>query len=380
LPPHEPVWLDTDWRRAVRRRLLPWFQSHARQLPWRREVTPYRVWISEIMLQQTQVATVIPYFERFLESFPTVESLADADEQTLLSHWEGLGYYRRARSLQAAARQIVSQHGGKFPEDFAQLLALPGIGRYTAGAVLSISREQRWPILEGNSQRVLSRWVALRGGATDPASNRLLWQIAEAMLPRKQPGKFNQAVMELGALVCSPKQPRCDDCPLNQLCEARAAGLQDQIPGKVSRVVYEDRIEFALIVADRSGVGRGPDPSLRYLLRPLPEGSRWAGLWDFPRTTETSHPSAAAAAQQLSDELGVELSAGKRLTSIKHAVTKYRILLHVHLAELDAGAPSPRIPWRYVSLTEMAKLPMSVTGRRIARMLCDESPLPSPLG
>jgi A/G-specific adenine glycosylase len=321
------------------------------------------------MLQQTQVATVIPYYERFLISFPDIETLAAADEQTLLSRWEGLGYYRRARSMHAAARQIVDRHNGEFPETYHEVLALPGIGRYTAGAILSISRNLRLPILEGNTQRVFSRWVAIRGSATDTAANKLLWQIAETMLPRKNPGEFNQAAMELGALVCSPRNPRCGECPVAGICSARLAGLQEEIPGKVSRVNYEDRTEFALVVADPRMGEKRDRRLMRYLLRPLPEGRRWAGLWDFPRTSGASYESPMAAAQQLSHELGVKISPGMRLTTIKHAVTKYRISLHVHAADLAEPKRVPSRPWRYVSLSEMAELPMSVTGRRIAKIL-----------
>jgi A/G-specific adenine glycosylase len=364
-PAHDDIWRDASWRSRVRRRLLDWFGHNARDLPWRRNSTPYRVWVSEVMLQQTQVATVIPYYQRFLKSFPNVHSLADADEQELLSHWEGLGYYRRARSMHAAARQIAESHGGQFPDSFDDVLALPGIGRYTAGAILSISRDMRLPILEGNTQRVFSRWVALRGSATESAASKLLWQFAETMLPRKNPGTFNQAAMELGALVCSPKKPNCDQCPIRGMCRARIAGLQDEIPGKVSRVAYEDRTEFALLVSDQRGKRKRP----RYLLRPLPEGGRWAGLWDFPRTTDASFDSAAAAAVELSLCVGAPISPGAKLTTIRHAVTKYRISLHVHFANIEESKQIPGRPWRYVSLAEMSKLPMSVTGRRIAKML-----------
>lgn len=362
---YDANWKDASWRSRLRRRLLTWYDKHARDLPWRRDPLPYRVWVSEIMLQQTQVATVIPYYERFLKSFPTVEQLAAADEQSLMSHWEGLGYYRRAKSMHAAAKLIVDQHSGEFPRSFDQVLALPGIGRYTAGAILSIACDMRLPVLEGNTQRVFSRWISLHGPASDAAANKLLWEVAETMLPRKRPGTFNQAAMELGALVCSPKQPNCGECPVGSMCGARRAGLQEEIPGRVSRVLYEDRTEFAMVVADPQSRTKTP----RYLVRPLPEGRRWAGLWDFPRTTDASFDSVTAAASHLSRVMGVKISAGMRLTSLKHAVTKYRILLHVHVADLGDPTHHPREPWQYVSLADMARLPMSVTGRKIARLL-----------
>lgn len=312
------------------------------------------------MLQQTQVATVIPYYQRFLKSFPNVKSLAKADEQDLLSHWEGLGYYRRARSMHAAAKEIVANHSGQFPESYKEVLALPGIGRYTAGAVLSISLNQRLPILEGNTQRVFSRWISLRTPATERPANELLWQVAEQMLPRKEAGKFNQAAMELGALICTPKNPDCPNCPVARLCQANKDGLQSEIPGKISRVKYEDRTEFALVVNQGD----------RYLLRPLPEGGRWAGLWDFPRITETELDSADDAAREISLILGSKLKAGVRLSTIRHAVTKFRISLHVHEAEIRLADPGTMpTPWKFLTLKEVSKLPMSVTGRKIAKLL-----------
>ena len=376
LPEHEEVWLDAAWRSRVRRRLLAWYDLNARDLPWRRDPTPYRVWVSEIMLQQTQVATVIPYYERFLKSFPTIEKLADAEEDQLLGHWEGLGYYRRARSMHAAAKLIVREHHGVFPEVFEEVLNLPGIGRYTAGAILSISGSQKLPIVEGNTQRVFSRWVALRSPATDTSANKLLWSVAEQMLPRKQPGAFNQAAMELGALICTPRNPRCDQCPVSNYCCARKSGLEQEIPGKVSRVKYVDRTEYALVVVAKQ---RGKGKKAGYLLRPLPEGRRWAGLWDFPRTTQKDMKSVDSAAQLLSRELGVKIDPGLRLATIRHAVTKYRISLHVHLAHLQPESGEPGRPWRFVTLAEMADLPMSVTGRRIAVLLSKERQAHLPL-
>jgi A/G-specific adenine glycosylase len=358
-PQHDPVWRDSAWRSRLRRRLIEWFDANARDLPWRIDPTPYRVWVSEIMLQQTQVATVIPYYQRFLESYPTLQDLAATDEATLLSHWEGLGYYRRARSMHAAARQIVDLHGGQFPAQFDQVLDLPGVGRYTAGAILSISANQRLPILEGNTQRVFSRWISMRGSIRERQSINLLWKVAESMLPRRQPGKFNQAAMELGALICTPKNPNCEQCPVSGICRARRDGLQEEIPGKVTNLRYEDRIEYALLLGKDDG----------YLLRPLPSDGRWAGLWDFPRTTTESYSSVEAAAKHLSGAIGIELAAKHHVTTIRHSVTKYRISLHVHHAELLDHRRKPPRPWRYVSVDQMADLPMSVTGRKIASLL-----------
>ncbi len=343
------------------------------------------------MLQQTQVATVLPYYARFMDSFPTVQELAAADEQVLLSHWEGLGYYRRARSLHAAAKIIVADHGGEFPLRFDEVLALPGIGRYTAGAILSISDGQKQPILEGNTQRVFSRWIALRGTPADTANNRLLWQVAEKMLPRKDAGTFNQAAMELGALVCTPKGPACHECPVSSACCAHQTGLEQEIPGKVTRVTYEDRTEYVMVVqkpAKKAGRGsrhgsrntaKASGQQQQFLVRPLPEGGRWAGLWDFPRTTQASLGSIAEAATQLSAEVGVNLVPGIRLTTMRHAVTKYRISLQVYQAALLDTCDNPAKPWKYVSLTQLAGMPMSVTGRKIVKILSEDSQLRLPM-
>lgn len=371
---------DSRWRQAVRRSLLAWFQQQARVLPWRSDPQPYHVWVSEVMLQQTQVATVIDYYQRFLKKYPTIADLAAADEQELMRLWEGLGYYRRARSLLAASRQIVDQHGGVFPQRYEQVLALPGIGRYTAGAILSISGDQRLPILEGNTVRVFSRWVGLTDDVSTPDARNQLWQIAEAMLPQRRAGTFNQAAMELGALVCKPKSPDCAACPVHSRCQANRWGRQDQIPGKVTKLRYQDQQEFGFVVplAERARDGargrdgrRAPAPAVRYLACRVPDGQRWAGLWDVPRWTGGDARSADQAAGYLSEQLGVEIRPDRRLTTIKHAVTKYRITLDVYHAqpvdEADVELAADDYGWFVAE--ELAELPLSVTGRRIVNLL-----------
>ncbi|WP_286178052.1 A/G-specific adenine glycosylase [Stieleria mannarensis] len=369
-PPHHDDWQRTRWRSELRRKLLDWFSTHARELPWRSDPTPYHVWVSEIMLQQTQVATVLPYYQRWMESFPTIAELAAAEESELMRHWEGLGYYRRVRSMHAAAKKIMADHDGRFPLDYDQVLALPGVGRYTAGAVLSISSDAKLPVLEGNTQRVYSRWIALRASPTENAGNKLLWEFATRMLPRRGSGQFNQAAMELGALVCLPKQPKCDQCPVQNHCRAAELQLQSEIPGKIKRIKYEDRTEFALILSRRS---RG---TTQYLARPLPDGGRWAGLWDFPRCTHATTESVDAAADWLSDQLGAKIAPGVRLQTLRHAVTKFRISLHVHQASFASAAGvakrKPPEPWQWVSLDQIRTLPLSVTGRKIAKFLVDD--------
>ncbi|GAG10844.1 unnamed protein product, partial [marine sediment metagenome] len=225
-------------KQRLRRRLLAWYVKHERDLPWRRSSDPYRVWLSEVMLQQTQVATVRDYFRRFVREFPTVHKLAAADEQEVLRLWEGLGYYRRARQLHAAAQQVVAEHGGRFPQEVRELQRLPGVGRYTAGAIASIAFDRRAPILEANTIRLLSRLTGYRDDPLKAAGQRLLWATAEEILPTKHVARFNQALMELGSLVCTPNEPKCDACPLASLCAANAAGLQKQIPRAKSQQQY----------------------------------------------------------------------------------------------------------------------------------------------
>ena len=235
---------------------------------------PYRVWVSEIMLQQTQVATVRDYFERFIRAFPNVRRLAAADEQQVLRLWEGLGYYRRARQLHAAAKKIVAEYGGAFPQDLVELQKLPGIGRYTAGAIASIAFGQRAPILEANTIRLLSRLIGYRDDPLKSAGQRLLVASRQPTFCRStNVARFNQALMELGSLVCTPAEPCCDACPLAGVCAAFAAGLQHSIPLEKPRQDIT-AVREAAVVIRRNG---------RVLLRQCAEGERWAGLWDFPR-------------------------------------------------------------------------------------------------
>ncbi len=268
---------DSVWLAQFRRRILAWFRRNARDLPWRRTRDPYAIWVSEIMLQQTQVVTVVGYFERFLAAFPSIADLAAADEQEVLRLWEGLGYYRRARQLHAAARVIVAEHQGRFPHEPHQIRALPGIGRYTAGAIASIGWDAREPILEANTIRVFSRLLAYRGDPQKIAGQQRLWEFAAGVLPQKDTGLFNQALMELGSEICTPRGPRCDRCPVRDLCPTFRLGLQDEIPLPKRKTRYEDRHEAAVIVR------RGD----RVVLRRCGPDERWAGLWDFPRRAQS---------------------------------------------------------------------------------------------
>ncbi len=347
-----------------RRRLLAWYKRNARDLPWRGSNDPYKVWVSEIMLQQTQVETVKDYFRRFIIRFPTIDSLAAADEQEVLRLWEGLGYYRRARQLHAAAQVVVDRHAGRFPTLFDEVVALPGVGRYTAGAVLSIALDQRLPILEANTIRLFARLIALDVDPTQTAAQRQLWSVAEQVLPRKRCGDLNQALMELGSAVCTPKSPKCACCPLADFCTAHAKGLVDAIPVKREKKKFEQVNEVAIVIPRSS----------RVLLRHCQEGERWAGLWDFPRFAVDEAPSRKTAAiieDEVAELTGLKVALGKPLTTIKHGVTKYRITLHCFHATptADKQRLKQNRHLKWVSRQSLANYPLSTTGRKISQLL-----------
>jgi A/G-specific adenine glycosylase len=355
---------SSDLRRRLRHRLLRWFKRACRDLPWRRDRDPYRIWISEIMLQQTQVATVIPYFERFLAAFPTVADLAASEEQAVLRLWEGLGYYRRARDLHRAARQIVAVFGGHFPDDPSVARTLPGIGRYTLGAILSQAYECRLPILEANSQRVLCRVFGCRDDPRQSDTRRWLWQVAEVLLPARNAGEFNQALMELGALVCIPATPRCNVCPLASLCEARRLGLQQEIPRRAAppEPVFVD--EAAVVVHRRR----------RVLLVQRPGEGRWAGLWEFPHAVRRPDEEYEEAAARLVTELtGVQASIDGELLSLRHGVTRQQIKMVCFEGRYLAGRFRSAFykQARWVRPRELVDYPVSAPQRRLARMLLE---------
>jgi A/G-specific adenine glycosylase len=344
------------------RRLLTWFGRFRRELPWRHDRDPYRIWVSEVMLQQTQVATVIPYFERFVQTFPTVADLAAADEQDVLRLWEGLGYYRRARDLHRTARRLVTEHAGRFPDDPDELRGLPGLGRYTRNAILSQAFDRRLPILEANSQRVLSR---LFGRAEDPRqgpARRWLWEAAEALLPARRVGEFNQALMELGALVCTPAAPHCDHCPLAARCAARRLGLQDRIPARTPPSETVAVQESAVVVRRGRSV----------LLVQRSETGRWAGLWEFPHgPLNPDEPHEDAAARLLTELTSLRARIGPELLTIRHGVTRFRITLVCFEAAYLSGVFRSRFyrEGRWVPPSQLGAYPISTPHRRLAGAL-----------
>ncbi len=355
-------------KQSLRRMLVRWYRKHARDLPWRRSRDPYRVWVSEIMLQQTQVKTVRAYFSRFVRAFPNVRRLAAADEHDVLRLWEGLGYYRRARQLHAAARRIVTQYGGRFPQTVDELRTLPGVGRYTAGAIASIAFGQRAPILEANTIRLLSRLIGYRDDPQSAAGQRLLWHIAEDILPQKNVAQFNQALMELGSLVCAPREPECQNCPLSRLCRANLLGLQQEIPRAKPRQQYTELHEVAVVV-HKAG---------RVLMRRCAPGERWAGLWDFPRFTIAAEGPLLARQElvtKLHEHTGIICEPRAVLKTLRHGVTRYRITLECYAAGYVAGRArgvnGAIVKW--IPLAGLPALPLSTTGRKIAGLVGNET-------
>jgi A/G-specific adenine glycosylase len=349
---------------AVRRALLAWFDAHRRPLPWRADRDPYRVWVSEVMLQQTTVAAAGPYFERFVAAFPTVQSLAAADEQQVLKLWEGLGYYRRARHLHAAARRVVAEHAGTVPSDPAAFADLPGVGRYILGAVLSQAFDARAPIVEANSLRVLARWFGYPGDPRTGPGKRWVWQAAEAVLPNERCGDFNQAVMELGATVCKPLNPRCGACPVARWCEANRLGRQADIPPPAVRPEPTAVREVGLAIRDGDRV---------LWVRRRPDAGRWQNMWELPHAELKPGESADDGARRLAALVGLAVRTGAEVATVKHGVTRWAITLTVLAAERTGGAftPGEYAAGDWLTPAEWAERPVSSPQRKLADALAN---------
>lgn len=370
--------MDGRWKARLTKKLLAWYEQSKRDLPWRSTTDPYAIWVSEIMLQQTQVATVLPYYYRFLSSFPTVHELANAEEQSVLRHWEGLGYYRRAKQLHAAARAIVERHGGVFPQSFEEVLALPGIGRYTAGAICSFAYDQATPIVEANTQRLYARLLCLTQSLADKSSQTALWKFASDILPEgagRNARSINHALMELGALVCSPK-PDCDKCPLLSLCPTAKQGLQTEVPVAKKKTVYTDRAFAVVIVRDHQD---------RIFVRKCAAGEWWEGLWDFPRIEITDSDLAEIdvrpwLTQEVNKTFGLSVKNISEGSVIRHSVTRYRIQLRCFSAQMKSkltrlNLQNQNVPdlttWssRWVTMDELIHLPLSASGRKVSTLI-----------
>ncbi|NOX55971.1 MAG: A/G-specific adenine glycosylase [Planctomycetes bacterium] len=373
---------DSNWLSRFRRNLRRWYRQNARSLPWRQSRDPYRIWISEIMLQQTTVAAVEPYFRRFLQQFPDVAALASASEDDVLRCWQGLGYYSRARNLRRAAQIVVQQYGGRFPDSPDELVQLPGIGRYTAGAIASLAFDRSAAIVEANTARVYARLMAYKGKVSSSEGQRRLWQFAEWLVPRKTPGEFNQALMELGSLVCTPQNPQCHRCPVRTCCRAAAEGRQQGIPAVSRPPETIERFEAAVAIFDNERclmVRRQPD-------------EWWSGLWDFPRLpldgeawtlSEAERPSAPGRKHSavpaplarlledgLSDKFGLIVAVKNFVTRFRYTVTRHRITLLGFRASLRGPVRLPGSQEHlWADWKDFDDLPLPTPARRLAKRL-----------
>lgn len=358
-----PPWSERDVA-VLRSRLLEWYATCGRDLPWR-GAEPYAVWVSEMMLQQTQVATVLPYYRRWLERFPTVADLAAAAQQDVLKAWEGLGYYARARNFHRAAQLVAERHGGRVPDEVEALQQLPGIGRTTAGGIVSAAFDRPAAILDGNVKRVLVRLA----GLTDPPARlqRQLWALSERVLDRDRPREFNQALMDLGATVCTPRRPACPRCPWREVCRARTLGIQEQLPVSARPApLPHKRIGVAVIWDGK-----------KILVDRRPAKGLLGGLWEFPGgKIEPGETVEQCIAREIAEELALTVEVGAHLITVTHAYSHFRVTLHVHHCRYLGGEPQ-RLACdevRWATRSELADLPFPRANQKIIAALPASSP------
>ena len=336
-------------------RLLNWYGKNKRNLPWRvRKPDPYAVWVSEVMLQQTRVETVIPYFEKWMRLFPSVRALAKATEQDVLNAWEGLGYYSRARNLHQASKIVVTEHRGKLPRDLDELQSLPGIGRYTVGALASIAFGMDVPALDGNIRRVYARLFDLSEPADSTKGEGLLWALAGKHLPKGSAGNYNQALMDLGATICLPRKPRCRICPLAKLCQSRAKGTQESRPVMKAKKSMPHYVHAAVVIVKRGKV----------LLAQRPSKGLLGGMWEFPNVRIEGEPAAGLAfALKTAYRLKVRMKRGVQPLVVEHAYTHFKVTVHAFRCEIFGEVNSGL---RWVPSRLLGKYPMGKVDRRIA--------------
>jgi A/G-specific adenine glycosylase len=350
------------------KRILAWYANHARDLPWRGVHNPYATWVSEVMLQQTRVETVIPYFIRWMQRFPDIRALAEASLQEVLATWEGLGYYGRARNLQRSAQEVIHKYGGQLPTDASQLRKLPGIGRYTAAAIASIAFCKDEPALDGNIRRVLARYFNVDEDVHSARGENKLWELATLHLPEGQAGTYNQALMDLGASLCTPKMPQCAACPLEDSCQAKALGIQEQRPVSVPKPTIPQHVVTAAVI-------RNGD---RVLITCRPPRGLLGGLWEFPGGKQKEGEDLKACLRrEIREELGVEVKVGAELGKYKHAYTHFRVILHAFQCRILQGKPRliEAVDMRWVTLNELEQYPMGKIDRQISISLLSSTSL-----
>ncbi len=352
---------DNDTK-SMQTALLKWYKRHRRDLPWRQTNDPYAIWISEIMLQQTQVATVIPYFERFLKHFPNVRALAAAPIGDVIKQWEGLGYYSRARNLHQTAKKIVSDFAGRVPEAVDDLLSLPGIGPYTAGAITSIAFGRDEPVLDGNVERVLCRVFRIRENPRDTAVRQRLWTIARSLVPRGKASLFNQALMDLGAMICVPRNPQCLICPLANLCQARLSDEQNELPLKPRRKATPHYDIAAGVIWKKN----------RILIDQRKAEGLLGGLWEFPGgKREPGETLEECVVREVREEVGVEVKVLGKIAAVDHAFSHFRITLHAFNCKFISGKPRPigcaAVKW--IHLEDVDRYPFPKANHKVFAVL-----------
>ena len=360
---------------AFREALPAWFEGARRPMPWREpgpdgRRDPYRVWVSEVMLQQTRVETATPYFRRFTERFPTVAALAAAPLDDVLKLWEGLGYYSRARNLHRAAQQVVADHDGAVPSDEAAFRALPGVGPYTAAAVLSLAFDAPLAVLDGNVIRVLTRVFAVEAAARSGRTRRQLQEVADRLLDPAHPGRWNESVMELGATVCTPRSPACPRCPLHGVCQAYAQGDPEAYPVVSKRAPVPHHTIAVGLVLDGAG---------RVLIQRRPEDAMLGGLWEFPGgKVEEGETPGVACARELQEELGIEVEVGAPVARVEHAYSHFRITMHAFRCRLVSGDPTSATgePVAWVAVEDLDDYAFPRANRRVIEALVDEARAP----
>lgn len=336
--------------------ILAWFKKNKRDMPWRRTKDPYRIWISEIMLQQTQVKTATPYYERWVREFPSVKILAEAPAEKILKLWEGLGYYTRARNIHKAAKLIVEKHGSRFPSSFEKILELPGIGRYTAGAVASIAFGIPVPVLDGNVMRVLARLFAIADPVDSEKTRKALWKLAESLIPARHPGNFNEGMMELGATICLPREAECLLCPVPDRCMAYRKGIQDSLPRKGKQAAVK-KVEAVCAVIKNKG---------SLLIERRPEKGLWANLWQLPTFPVRGRETPVKALEAGLAGLGIIALAGEKRESVKRSYTVHQEKLHVFCCRLLSQKKSNG-NLRWAGPKELDRLPFSSAYAKILK-------------
>lgn len=350
---------------SFRGNLLNWYWKERRKLPWRDTNDPYRIWVSEVMLQQTQAATVIPYYRRFLEQFPTVSRLANADLQAVLKAWEGLGYYARARNLHKAAQMVTNGFGGNIPQNYADFRKLPGAGDYIAAAVQSIAFEQPCPAADGNVKRVLARLFLIETPVNDGASEKIFREMAEKLLDPRHPGDFNQAMMELGALICRPQNPLCEECPLRQFCSAFASRRQVEFPKRKDKG-KTPQYHIAAGVVQKNN---------RILITRRAENGLLGGLWEFPggKVREGMETARDACIREIREEVNLEVKVNSHLSKVKHAYTHFKIVMDVFLCQYLSGevALNGPVDFKWITPEEINQYPFPGANHKFIPLLID---------